>query len=174
MRQRIFEPLELKQTFFTPEEAVQGQQAHGYSNAIDQTNAPMSIVFATANIVSTADDVRRFIEALLGGRVLSPETLDLMKTFVGGKGQYNMPHLEYGLGLMRNRLPVGPGPDGRARPAEASTVMGHIGGFGGFRSATWSAPESGITIALGVNQAATDPNKLATRVFDTILTHLGK
>jgi CubicO group peptidase (beta-lactamase class C family)/peptidoglycan/LPS O-acetylase OafA/YrhL len=174
MRRRIFEPLELKQTFFAPEEPVQGEQAHGYSNAIDQTNAPMSIVFATASIVSTTDDVRRFIEALFDGRVLAPETLDLMKSFVGGKGQYNMPNLEYGLGVMRNRLPVGAGPDGRPRPAEASRVMGHIGGFGGFRAAVWSAPESGITIALGINQAATDPNKLATRVFDAILTHLGR
>jgi D-alanyl-D-alanine carboxypeptidase len=174
IRQRIFEPLELTQTFFTPEQAVQGEQARGYSNAIDQTNAPISIVFATANIVSTADDVRRFAEALFEGRLLEPETLALMEQFVGGKGQYNMPRLEYGLGVMRNQLPVGSAANGRPRPAAASTVMGHIGGFGGFRSAVWFAPESGITIALGVNQAATDPNTLATRVFDAILTHQGR
>jgi peptidoglycan/LPS O-acetylase OafA/YrhL/CubicO group peptidase (beta-lactamase class C family) len=174
MRQRIFEPLELAQTFFAPEQAVQGQQARGYSNAIDQTNAPMSIVFATANIVSTADDVRRFATALFEGRLLEPETLALMEQFVSGKGQYNMPKLEYGLGVMRNRLPVGPGADNRPRPAEVTTVMGHIGGFGGFRSALWFAPESGITFVLSVNQAATDPNKLATRIFDAILTHQGR
>jgi D-alanyl-D-alanine carboxypeptidase len=174
MQRRIFEPLGLTQTFFTPEQAVQGEQAHGYSNAIDQTNAPMSIVFATANIVSTADNVRRFTEGLFEGRLLKPETQALMQTFIGGKGQYNMPKLEYGLGLMRNQLPVGPGPDGKPRPAEITTVMGHIGGFGGFRAAVWFAPADGITIAMGVNQAATDPNKLATRVFDAILTHLGR
>ena len=49
--------------------------------------------------------------------------------------------------------------------------MGHIGGF---RSAVWFAPEGSIVIALSVNQAATDPNKLATRIFDTILTHQGR
>jgi peptidoglycan/LPS O-acetylase OafA/YrhL/CubicO group peptidase (beta-lactamase class C family) len=174
MQRRIFEPLELTHTFFVPEQAVAGEQSRGYSNAIDQTNAPMSIVFATANIVSTADDVRRFSEGLFGGQLLDVETLALMETFVNGKGQYNMPALEYGMGVMRNRLPVGPGPNGKARPAEVTTVMGHIGGFGGFRSALWFAPESGITFALGVNQAATDPNKLATRVFDAILTHLGR
>jgi hypothetical protein len=53
-------------------------------------------------------------------------------------------------------------------------VVGHIGGFGGFRSALWAAPESGITVALAMNQAATDPNILATRVFDTILRHQGR
>jgi D-alanyl-D-alanine carboxypeptidase len=171
MRQRIFDPLELTGTFFTPEERVQGVQARGYSNVIDQTNAPMTLVFATANIVSTADNVRRFAEGLFGGRLLQPATLDLMTTFVSGKGQYNMPALEYGLGVMRNRLPVGAGPDGQPRPADVTAVMGHIGGYGGFRSAVWFAPESGITLALGVNQAAVDPNKLATRIFDTLLTH---
>lgn len=173
MRQRIFEPLQLADTFFAPEEQVQGVQARGYSSALDQTNAPMTLVFATANIVSTADNVRRFAEGLFGGRLLQPATLDLMKTFVDGKGQYNMPALEYGLGVMRNRLPVGPGPDGRPRTAEVTTVMGHIGGFGGFRSAVWFAPESGITLALGVNQAVTDPNKLATLVFDALLAYEG-
>jgi D-alanyl-D-alanine carboxypeptidase len=174
MQQRIFAPLELTQTFFTPEQAVQGEQARGYSNAIDQTDAPMSIVFATASIVSTADDVRRFADGLFEGRLLKPDTQALMQTFVNGKGQYNMPKLEYGLGLMRNQLPVGPGPGGQPRSAEVTTVIGHIGGFGGFRSAVWYAPASGITFALGVNQAATDPNKLATRVFEAVLTHQGR
>jgi CubicO group peptidase (beta-lactamase class C family) len=75
---------------------------------------------------------------------------------------------------MRNRLPVGAAVNGAARPASASVVVGHIGGFGGFRSAVWSAPEGGITIALGLNQASTDPNELATRVFDAILTYQGR
>jgi len=118
--------------------------------------------------------VRRLGDALFGGRLLKPETIEQMLTFKNGKGQYNMPRLEYGLGVMRNQLPVGSAANGRPRPAAASTVMGHIGGFGGFRSAVWFAPESGITIALGVNQAATDPNTLATRVFDAILTHQGR
>jgi hypothetical protein len=75
---------------------------------------------------------------------------------------------------MRNRLPVVAGPHGKPRSPEATSVMGNIGGFGGFRSAVWFAPESGITFALGVNQAATDPNKLATRVFEAVLTDLGR
>jgi D-alanyl-D-alanine carboxypeptidase len=174
MKKRIFAPLRLENTFFAPQDAVRGQQAHGYMKQIDQTNISLSIVFATANIVSTASDVQRFGQALLNDELLQPETRALMYQFVHGHGQYNMPELAYGEGIMRNRLPVGPGPDGQPRPAEASMVVGHIGGFGGFRSALWAAPESGITVALAVNQAATDPNILATRVFDTILRHQGR
>jgi D-alanyl-D-alanine carboxypeptidase len=174
MRQRIFEPLGLEQTIFAPDETINGVMAHGYSGAVDQSKVAMSFAFATANIVSTTSDVHQFIRALLDGRLLAPETLAMMLSFVNGKGQYKMPALEYGLGIMRNQLPVGPGPDDQPRSAAVRTVLGHIGGFGGFRSAVWSAPESGITIALGVNQAATDPNILAAKAFDAILTHQGQ
>ncbi len=174
MHQRIFDPLGLERTFFAPDEPVPTTAARGYGVAVDQTHVAMSFAFATANLVSTAEDVQRFMEALVNGELLQPETLNMMYVFVNGQGQYNMPELEYGLGLMRNRLPVGPDANGQPRPAAASTVLGHIGGFGGFRSAVWSAPESGITIALGVNQAAMDPNTLATRVLDAILTHQGR
>ena len=75
---------------------------------------------------------------------------------------------------MHNRLPVGLDAQGRQRPATASSVLGHTGGFGGFRSALWHQPESGITIALGMNQGATDPNILATRVLNAILLWQGR
>ena len=174
MRTRIFTPLALTSTYFAPDEAVEGVAARGYSGSTDQSAAAMSFAFATANIVSRPDDVRRFAEALFGGELLKPETLDQMLQFVNGKGQYKMPALEYGLGVMRNKLAVGAGADGQARSDELKTVMGHIGGFGGFRSAMWHAPATGITIALGENQGATDPNILATRVFDAVLAGIGK
>jgi peptidoglycan/LPS O-acetylase OafA/YrhL/CubicO group peptidase (beta-lactamase class C family) len=174
MRGRIFEPLELDATFFAPDEPVVGVQSRGYSNNVDQTAVAMSFAYATANLVSTASDLQRFAQGLFGGQLLRSETLALMQTFVDGKGQYKMPELAYGLGLMRNQLPAGPAAGGQARTADETTVLGHIGGFGGFRSALWHAPASGVTIALGVNQAATDPNILATRAFDTVLTHLGR
>jgi hypothetical protein len=84
-----------------------------------------------------------------------------------------MPSLEYGLGVMRNQLAVGPDALGRERPAGVSSVIGHTGGFGGFRSVLWHAPDSGVTIALGENQGATDPNILATRVLDAVLRSQG-
>lgn len=173
-RRRIFEPLGLTSTYFPPDEPIAGQQSRGYSRQRDQTAISMSFVFGTAHIVSTPNDVRRFGEAVFAGELLESGFQEQMLQFVNGKGSYNMPELEYGLGVMRNRLPVGPGPDGQARPTEASRVLGHIGGFGGFRSALWHAPESGITIALGVNQASTDPNILANKVFDAILTAQGR
>jgi D-alanyl-D-alanine carboxypeptidase len=174
MRARIFEPLELHRTFFVPDEQVDGQQARGYRMSYDQTHVSLSFAFATANIVSTVSDVQRFGEALFGGRLLKPETLDLMQTFENGKGQYNMPQLEYGLGIMRNHLPVGNDARGNRRPQAVSLVMGHTGGFAGFRSVLWYAPETGVTIALGMNQGATDSNILATQAYKAILQAQGR
>ena len=173
MRRRIFEPLELDQTDFAYDQPISGL-AWGYRGSADRTNVAMSFGFATANLVSTVEDVQRFAQALFSNDLLQPETLAAMYSFVNGKGQYNMPALEYGLGLMRNRLPVGPGPGGATRPAGASTVLGHTGGFAGFRAVVWFAPESEITIALSVNQGATDPNTLATKVLDAILAWQGR
>ena len=170
MRERIFTPLGLEHTFFPPDDTVQGAAARGYRQLVDQTNISLSFAFATANLVSTADDVRRFGVALFGGKLLKPETMEQMFTFKNGKGQYNMPMLEYGLGVMRNQLDIRAGAPGHIRKATC-TVLGHTGGFGGFRSALWHEPESGITIALGMNQGATDPNILAARVFKAIYSH---
>lgn len=172
MRQRIFNPLQLDNTHFTPYEDAGEPMAHGYGRSTDQSAVSMSFAFATANIVSTTKDLQGFARALFGGELLAPETMALLQQFVNGKGQYNMPALAYGLGLMRNELPVGPDADGQKRAPELVTVLGHIGGFGGFRSALWYNPATGVIIALGVNQASTDPNLLATRVYKTVLEGL--
>jgi D-alanyl-D-alanine carboxypeptidase len=174
MRERIFQPLGLTQTYFAPDEAVEGVVARGYRNSNDVTAISLSFAFATANLVSTTEDVQRFGAALFGGQLLRPETMEQVYVFQNGKGQYLMPALEYGLGVMRNLLPVGPDASGNPRPAEASTVMGHTGGFGGFRSVLWHEPVSGITIALGENQGATDPNILATKALDAVLRSQGR
>jgi CubicO group peptidase (beta-lactamase class C family) len=167
MRERIFEPLGLERTYFAPDEPIEGPFATGYGGNAVQHDVAMSFAYATANLVSTTEDVQTFGRALLAGSLLSAESRELMLGFVSGRGQYGMPELAYGLGVMRNLLPVG-------RGAEESTVYGHIGGYGGFRSALWHAPASGVTIALGVNQAGTDPNLLAAALFDATLDVMGR
>ena len=174
MRRRIFDPLALTHTSFAPHEALQGRLAQGYIDESDRADVSMTFVFGTGNIISTADDLRRFVESLFGGRLLSAASLQMMAAVVDTGGAYAMPELQYGLGLMGARLNVGPRPDGAERPDAISTVLGHIGGIAGFRAAAWWVPESGITIALGLNQADIDPNLLARDVLEAILTWQGR
>lgn len=162
---RIFTPLGLAATASVPPDEVDGPQARGYSRGDGQEVVSLSFAFGTANIVTTADDLRRFGEALFGGELLAPDSLAQMRRFVGGNGQYDMPALEYGLGLMSNRLPAGPAEEGEP-------VVGHIGGINGFRAALWYAPGPDLLVALGVNQGATDPNDLAAAVLDALLADL--
>lgn len=170
MRQRIFEPLGLTHTVFATTERFGTSVAHGYIGASDRSDVSMTFVFATGNIVSTADDLRRFIDGLFTGRLLNQESLTTMTTTIYTGGAYDMPELEYGLGLMRANLSVGPAANGEPRPDNLSMVFGHIGGIAGFRSAVWRVPESRITIALGLNQSIVDPNVLARDALEVILT----
>ena len=175
VRQRIFDPLGMHHAAFLPQEPVPADLAHGYSYENDLTASSMSFAFATANLAMTTSDLDRFGRALFSEDLLRADTRDIMLgQFVSGRGQYDMPALEYGLGVMRNRLPIGPDPNGERRPAGADLVLGHIGGYGGFRSVLWYAPDSGAVIAIGVNQAQTDPNDLAAAVLDRVLASLGK
>jgi D-alanyl-D-alanine carboxypeptidase len=174
MRQRIVEPLQLTHTFFAPYEAVEGSVAQGYIDTSDRADVSMTFVFATGNIISTANDLRRFVDGLFSGHLLHAESVALMATTMYTGGAYDMPELEYGLGLMRARLAVGPGPDGAQRPDELSTVLGHIGGIAGSRAAVWRVSERGITIALGLNQANIDPNVLARDTLEVILLWQGQ
>jgi peptidoglycan/LPS O-acetylase OafA/YrhL/CubicO group peptidase (beta-lactamase class C family) len=171
MRQRVFEPLALQHTVVLPEEDAPTSLAHGYSQGTDITSASMSFAFATGNIVSTADDLQRFGRALFAGELLKAETRDLMLRFVSGRGQYDMPALEYGLGVMRNQLPLDVA---EGRDPRAGRVLGHIGGYGGFRTALWYTPSSGVTIALSLNQSFTDPNGLAAQALNRTLAAIGQ
>jgi peptidoglycan/LPS O-acetylase OafA/YrhL/CubicO group peptidase (beta-lactamase class C family) len=175
VRQRIFDPLAMRQAAFLPQEQAPAALAHGYSYENDLTTSSMSFAFATANLAMTTDDLARFGGALFSGELLRPETREtMMGQFVSGRGQYDMPDLAYGLGVMQNRLPIGPAANGDERPAEANLVFGHIGGYGGFRSVIWYAPHSGVLVTIGLNQAQTDPNDLAAAALDRVLVAIGQ
>jgi peptidoglycan/LPS O-acetylase OafA/YrhL/CubicO group peptidase (beta-lactamase class C family) len=175
VRQRIFDPLGMRHAAFLPQEPAPTMLAHGYSYENDLTTSSMSFAFATANLAMTTSDLERFGRALFSEGLLQAETRDIMLgQFVSGRGQYDMPALEYGLGVMRNRLAIGPAANGDQRPAATNLVLGHIGGYGGFRSILWYAPDSGVVIAIGLNQAQTDPNDLAAAVLDNVLLGIGK
>ncbi len=171
IRWRILDPIGLTQTSFAPDEAMPGTLVHGYAGTKDLTHLNMSYAWATGNIVSTVDDLGRFVHALFGGQLLQRPTLDSMYSWVDTRGALGLPYLEYGLGVMRYRLPLGRDPQGQRRPEAAASVLGHIGNLGGYRSAVWYLPASGITIAVSMNQGGANPIPVTTRVLDAILTY---
>jgi D-alanyl-D-alanine carboxypeptidase len=131
LRERIFAPLELEDTSFAPDPRIQGRYAHGYApsehdgivgslaTARDRSTVGTSWTWAAGAIVSTASDLSRFFGAVLGGRLLPPRLLELMRPAPGSR---------YGLGLAAFRTPCGP-------------AIGHTGALLGTVSAVWSSAD---------------------------------
>jgi D-alanyl-D-alanine carboxypeptidase len=138
---RVFDPLRLRGTSFDPR-YVRGPYAHGHrapshqgvvtGTPRDTSDEAASWAWAAGAIVSTADDVRRFFAALLGGRLLPPEQLRQMETLVPA-GQ-----LRYGLGLA-----VFPTPCGDA--------WGHTGNAQGTVTVAWNRRDASRQVVLAVN-----------------------
>jgi D-alanyl-D-alanine carboxypeptidase len=119
LHRRIFAPLRLRATSLPTSPGIAGRHAHGYflRPLEDVTDGSPSVQWAAGALVSNADDLARFFRALLGGRLLRPDLLQLMKTTVAARqlGARN----GYGLGLQRV-------------PVACGTLWGHTGGSPGY------------------------------------------
>ncbi len=115
---RIIKPLGLRHTY-TPDTspAIPGPHAVGYErfpgpnatdtdpdygDPIDATELNPSWGGAAGEMISTTDDDNRFLQALIGGRVLKPAQLAEMEKTVPVNAEFNTnwPGARYGLGLM--------------------------------------------------------------------------
>ncbi|WP_244945097.1 serine hydrolase domain-containing protein [Couchioplanes caeruleus] len=108
---RIIRPLRLRGTSTPTDNArIAGPHAHGYEATddgwVDVTAANPSLQWSAAGIVSTAEDLDRFMVVLFGGGLLPPAQLELMftvppntTTYDGDKDPNNNPPAAYGMGL---------------------------------------------------------------------------
>ena len=119
LRDRIFAPLRLRATSLPADPGIAGRHAHGYflRPLEDVTVGSPSVQWAAGALVSNADDLARFFRALLSGRLLRPDLLQLMRTTVAAR-QLG-PGNAYGLGLEKVPEPCG-------------AVWGHTGASPGY------------------------------------------
>lgn len=147
LRERIIRPLGLTRTLL-PEPgtlSVPGRHAHGYmpveGELVDYTATDPSMAGAAGGsaLVTTAQDLSRFLDALLTGSLFRDRgTLQRLLAFVPTDGEATDPQA-YGLGIEKRVLPGG---------VEA---LGHLGGTAGFASAAVHVPDRDITIVAMVN-----------------------
>ncbi|WP_371785269.1 serine hydrolase domain-containing protein [Streptosporangium subroseum] len=109
LRERIFQPLGLTATsmpisdLHLPDPHVRGYlRMDAETGYVDCTEYTPSEAWTSGAIVSTPPDVARFLDALLGGRLLSPAWLAAMRAVEPARMD-----LEYGMGLFRYHLPDG-------------------------------------------------------------------
>lgn len=84
-------------------------------------------------MISTAEDLVRFLDAVFGGELLSQESLDAMLDRSSGGGG------SYALGIYRS-----------------GNAWGHDGGIAGFLSALFHDPGTGVTVAVLTNRFGPD------------------
>ncbi|AFZ33404.1 Serine-type D-Ala-D-Ala carboxypeptidase (plasmid) [Gloeocapsa sp. PCC 7428] len=135
IRTRILEPLQLDNTFVADTEAVPGGFVSGYwdinvDGNLDNTDfISPSIVDAAGAMVSNTEDLVDFAQALFGGDLLEPTTLDQMLTFVDA---FNSRAFSgYGLGVARLNTPD-------------ELIYGHSGLTLGYRANMWYVPEDDL------------------------------
>jgi D-alanyl-D-alanine carboxypeptidase len=135
LRRRILEPLHLKATSFDTAPRIAGHHAHGYflSPLEDVSIGSPSVVWAAGALVSDGEDLARFFNALLGGRLLPPAELRSMETIAG-----STPLFSYGLGLEKVATTCG-------------AVWGHTGAMPGYSTYALSSKDGRRQVIVLVN-----------------------
>ncbi|WP_166664000.1 serine hydrolase domain-containing protein [Actinophytocola oryzae] len=141
---RLIRPLGLSRTSYPApgDKAIPGRHAHGYyafpgRPVTDVTELEPSLPGAAAALVSTGEDMTRFVRALLSGGLLRPDLLAELRMTVPADGT------DYGLGIREIPLPCG------------GVAWGHAGDMPGFDSFT-AATRDGRSAFVVVNGHLTD------------------
>lgn len=173
MRTRVFLPLGLKNTAIDDHGEIVPHRAHGYVTNAEAPSGFRNASWTSLTVAGGAGAARTTIRdliawnaALLGGKLLKPDTLKLMTSpaklsdgrsaTLGWLPKHQpLPHADYGMG-------VGLGDDrGRA-------MVGHGGAINGFNAALFTYPDRGVTIAILANTGSAT-YQFAPRVADIVL-----
>ncbi|GAA4612779.1 serine hydrolase domain-containing protein [Actinoallomurus liliacearum] len=153
VRTRLIQPLHLSSTTFPTATTVAPRQARGYvfaaplpprsGPALDATTRTSAgAAGAAAAMVSTGDDVDRFLGALLGGRLFSQHLLIEMKRPTAGADAFfaaaGMPGIGYGLGLTIASTPCG-------------TAYGSLGDIDGYTSSVMQLGHRRVALLINTN-----------------------
>jgi D-alanyl-D-alanine carboxypeptidase len=152
LSERILRPLGLDDTTFHPE--VTHLRVRGYRSAIhdgivsgepeDTDGESVAWAWSAGALVSDADDLARFFEALVAGRVVQEPWLDEM-----------IPERGYGLGVAAFTAPCG-------------IAIGHSGNISGYVSVAWIDRHARRTVVLMANSypLAPDADAAVHRALD--------
>jgi CubicO group peptidase (beta-lactamase class C family) len=142
----IFDRLGMKGSGYDSNTAIIPQRAAGY---VPGPNGPsnagyihMSVPHAAGALYSTTEDLLRWQQALFGGKLLSPASLQKMTT--PNKG-------DYALGVV-------------VRSENGRRVIAHGGGIDGFNTALAYYPDSRTTVAVLANINGPAPDRMVAQL----------
>ena len=144
----ITKPIGLKNTYLGAKINSSNNECLSYRFAGKWEKMPetdISIPLGAGGIVSTPSDLVIFSDALFGGKLLKPESLEKMKTVIGN----------FGIGLVKI-------------PFFNISAYGHTGGIDGFSSVFSYFPDGNISYALTSNGANFNNNLVSIAVLSAI------
>jgi CubicO group peptidase (beta-lactamase class C family) len=143
LKRNIFEPLEMNDTGYDHNGAILPRRAAGYSRTLFLlANAPyidMSWPHAAGSLYSTIDDLAKWDQALVAGKLIGSDSYKAMYT--PGKGNY-------GYGWMIREL------DGHKE-------IGHGGGIHGFMTAIVRYPDEKVFVVVLCNVVPAQVDKIS-------------
>jgi D-alanyl-D-alanine carboxypeptidase len=164
IRERFLQPLGLDETFFQGQERIGREPAKGYwattsgwrgfsdGTRLRPNTSGATVAESAGALVSSVRDISDWQDALLGGEVLAPASLELMLQFHPSSG--------YGLGMRYARL------DGRLG-------IGHGGSLRGYVSLMYRLPSEDLDVVVLTNLGRTNIQTLADRLTRATLRHVG-
>ncbi|MBB5119667.1 hypothetical protein AF335_27850 [Streptomyces eurocidicus] len=166
VRDRVIKPLGLTHTFSTgdriglPQPSARAyQQFKPGGPLIDSTELSMSWAGAAGDLVTTSNDLTRFWQALLGGRLLKPAQLTQMLTTVPAPEEHATVPSEAGLGIFRTPLSCGGSYWGHS-----GTTLGHVN-VNGFVD----KGRRGVVVMRSTNLATDDRDTRTDKLVDDVL-----
>lgn len=134
---KIIKPLDMKNTYFGGKINLQNNECYSYSfegKWNKETETDMSIPMGAGSLVSNPTDLTLFIEQLFAGKIISKQSLALMKTMTDdyGMGMFESTHFE-------------------------KKSFGHTGGIDGFQSVVSYFPEEKLSVAI-ISNGRSYPN----------------
>lgn len=151
LRERIFDPLGMKDSGLDSDEIVLPRRAEGYQpgpHGLEVARSEsMSIPWSAGSIYSTTGDLLKREHGLFGGKILNADSLKLMTT--PGEG-------DYGLGVFIENH-------------DGVRVVSHGGGIEGFNTHLAYAPEKQIAVVVLSNVNGGAPGSMGGQLMDTML-----
>lgn len=152
LQEHIFDPVGMKNTAYGPSDYPTSQFARGYrldgEEFKDERKFDMSIPFGAGGLVSTVGDLVLWQQALVNGRVVSPESFTRMReTGVLNSGK----RFNGGFGIFVGH-------------DNGSRVISHSGNISGFSSALTYFPRTDITIAVQTNLRNGNSREILKRI----------
>jgi CubicO group peptidase (beta-lactamase class C family) len=151
LKERIFDPLGMKDTGLDSDELVLAKRAEGYmpgpKGLVVARSESMTVPWAAGSIYSTTGDLLKWERGLFGGKVLNAESLKAMTT--PGKGNY-------GLGVF-------------VTTKDGITTVDHGGGIEGFNTHLAYVPEKQICVVVLSNVNGAAPDSMGGKLLDVVL-----